>query len=83
MTKFTATQTEILNQASERGIVGVQQHFGTGANGGDVRGGSRRYEAARKLVEMGLLEVVARHRDIIQAQGHTSYTHSMTLRPVA
>ncbi len=58
MAVLSRSQQRIMDRAQKHGLVSVERYSGTAAQGVQVSGGGREVNAALRLVEMGLLQIL-------------------------
>ena len=69
-------------KTSPRGVGVVQRTWGRGPQGGSQEHGSRECDALRKLVEIGVAEIVNTYTSTIPNSGYTTWVSDKTYRIV-
>jgi hypothetical protein len=81
--KLSKTQQKLFDAAKADGRVSVELVWGRGPEGGRISMGSREFDAAKKLVQAGLLEEVNRITSSTPNGGYTIHNTIVRLQPKA
>ena len=82
--KITKTMQDLLDRAqtnkSRPNISSVETAWGRGSGGGKINHGNREASALRKLVEMGLVEIIAQDTSAIPNNGYTMWVRDVVYK---
>lgn len=81
---ITKTMQALLDRAKNdfRGVSVVQSVCGSGSHGGRVNRGMREVDALHKLMKLGMVEVIDRHKSIEVNRGNSIWIYDTVYRVV-